>query len=173
MSFKLGQAPDAQALYQDLLQRLRADWAQLKQPCFLIGVASGGVALAQRLRRDLGLSQDIGVISSSMHRDDFAQRGLSASALRTDLPFAIDGACVVLVDDVLHTGRTVRAVINELFDYGRPACVRLAVLVDRGQHQLPIAADWAALHCQIDAELSLQLQADSQQRFQFVLERAL
>jgi pyrimidine operon attenuation protein/uracil phosphoribosyltransferase len=83
------------------------------------------------------------VLSSALHRDDFAKRGLAASG-QTTLPFDVDGADILVLDDVLYTGRTVRAVLNELFDYGRPARVRLAVLVDRGGRELPVAADFAA-----------------------------
>lgn len=163
---------DAEALYQDLLARMRSDWAQLPQPVYVVGVASGGVEVARRLQRDLGASGPAGVISSAMHRDDFAQRGLAASAMQNDLPFEVDGACVVLVDDVLHTGRTVRAVINELFDYGRPSCVKLAVLVDRGDRQLPVAADWSALQTELPANQTLQLKRDDPQQLQFVMEEA-
>ena len=80
------------------------------------------------------------MISSTLHRDDFGERGLAGGDGATRLPFAIDGAHILLIDDVLYTGRTIRAVINELFDFGRPACVDLAVLVDRGGRELPIQA---------------------------------
>ncbi len=163
---------DAEALYQDLLTRMRADWAQLPQPAYLVGVASGGVEVARRLARDLGASAAAGVISSAMHRDDFAQRGLAGAAMQNDLPFDVEGAHVVLVDDVLHTGRTVRAVINELFDYGRPASVMLAVLVDRGQRQLPVCANWSACSVELPADQSLQLKRDEAEELQFVMEAA-
>ncbi|MGZ5270780.1 MAG: bifunctional pyr operon transcriptional regulator/uracil phosphoribosyltransferase PyrR, partial [Ramlibacter sp.] len=124
---------DAEALYRELARGVPA----LRGPAGrLVGITSGGAWLAQRLQRDLGLDGEAGVISSAMHRDDFAQRGLSGSA-QTELPFDVDGAHIVLLDDVLYTGRTIRAVLNELFDYGRPASVKLAVLVDRGGRELP------------------------------------
>src|SRR5690606_20366123 len=97
-----------------------------------------------------------GTISSAMHRDDYARRGLAASA-QTVLPFDVDGADVLLLDDVLYTGRTIRAVLNELFDFGRPACVRLAVLVDRGGRELPVAADFAAAHIALPSAQVLAL----------------
>ncbi|MDP3834574.1 MAG: bifunctional pyr operon transcriptional regulator/uracil phosphoribosyltransferase PyrR, partial [Hydrogenophaga sp.] len=125
--------------------------------------------LAERLQRDLGLSGAAGVISSSMHRDDFAQRGLALSA-QTVLPFEVDGAHVILIDDVLYTGRTLRAVINELFDYGRPASVRLAVLVDRGGRELPIEANVCAARVDVPAGQSLELARDDSGRLSFVLE---
>ena len=91
-----------------------------------------------------------------MHRDDYAKRGLAVSG-QTTLPFDINGADILLLDDVLYTGRTIRAVVNELFDYGRPARVRLAVLVDRGGRQLPVAAEFAAARVVLPATQSLQL----------------
>jgi len=144
---------DAEALYQELLRGVRPLVATGAR---LVGVTSGGVWLAERLHRDLALPGEPGVISSAMHRDDFARRGLSASA-QTRLGFDVNDAEVVLLDDVLFTGRTIRAVLNELFDYGRPACVRLAVLVDRGGRELPIQADFAAARVALPASQSLAL----------------
>jgi pyrimidine operon attenuation protein/uracil phosphoribosyltransferase len=104
-----------------------------------------------------------------MHRDDFARRGLSASA-QTSLPFDVDGADVLLLDDVLYTGRTIRAVLNELFDFGRPACVRLAVLIDRGGRELPVAADFAAQTLELPATQSLALARSDAGAFSFQVE---
>ena len=106
------------------------------------------------------------MLSSALHRDDFAQRGLAASA-QTQIAFDVNGADVLVLDDVLYTGRTVRAVINELFDYGRPACVRLAVLVDRGGRQLPVQADFAAARVALPASQSLALARAADGTFQF------
>jgi len=136
----LNSIPEAQALYRDLLRGVQA---LMRPDTRLVGITSGGAWLVERLQKDLGLAGAPGVISSAMHRDDFARRGLSSSA-QTALPFDVNGADVLLLDDVLYTGRTIRAVLNELFDFGRPACVRLAVLVDRGGRELPVAADFAA-----------------------------
>jgi pyrimidine operon attenuation protein/uracil phosphoribosyltransferase len=144
---------DAEALYRELLRgvaRLRHDDAHL------VGITSGGAWLAQRLHADLQLAGQPGVISSAMHRDDFAQRGMSSHP-PSRLPFEVNGAHIIIVDDVLYTGRTIRAVINELFDYGRPASVRLAVLVDRGGRELPIEADFAAARVVVAANQSLAL----------------
>ncbi|MEO5738246.1 MAG: bifunctional pyr operon transcriptional regulator/uracil phosphoribosyltransferase PyrR [Variovorax sp.] len=132
--------PEAESLYGDLLAGVKA---LMRAETRLVGITSGGAWLVERLQKDLGLPGAPGVISSAMHRDDFARRGMAASA-QTSLPFDVDGADVLLLDDVLYTGRTIRAVLNELFDFGRPACVRLAVLVDRGGRELPVAADFAA-----------------------------
>jgi pyrimidine operon attenuation protein/uracil phosphoribosyltransferase len=144
---------DAQALYADLLQGARA---LCRTDTRLVGITSGGAWLAQRLQTDLALPGACGVISSAMHRDDFAQRGLGGGG-RTQLPFEINGAHVLLVDDVMYTGRTLRAVMNELFDYGRPASVKLAVLVDRGGRELPIQPDFAAARVSLPSTQSLAL----------------
>ena len=154
---------DAQALYLELLRGVRG----LCQPgSRLVGITSGGAWLAERLQADLGLEGSFGTISSAMHRDDFAQRGLAAGG-KTHLPFAIQDAHLVVLDDVLYTGRTIRAVTNELFDSGRPASVRLAVLVDRGGRQLPIQADFAAARVSLAPNQSLALARDAAGAFSF------
>ncbi len=140
---------DAEALYATLREQVRSLLSRLPQPQALVGIWSGGAWLAERLHADLHADLKLqgapGVISSTLHRDDFHARGLSTATDATNLPFEIDGCHIVLVDDVLYTGRTVRAVVNELFDFGRPASVTLAVLVDRGGRQLPMAAAVAAV----------------------------
>ena len=147
------QFPDAEALYQELLRGVKA----LMRPATkLVGVTSGGAWLVERLQKDLGLPDAPGIISSAMHRDDFARRGLTSSA-QTQLPFDVNSADILLLDDVLYTGRTIRAVLNELFDFGRPACVRLAVLVDRGGRELPVAAAFAAAKIVLPAAQKLSL----------------
>ncbi len=157
---------DAEALYAELR---RAIAPLLRPETRLVGIASGGVWLAERLHADLGHPGECGIISSSMHRDDFARRGM-ASSVQTRLPFDVNGAHVVLLDDVLYTGRTVRAVLNELFDYGRPEQVQLAVLVDRGGRQLPVQADVAAARVSLPPTQSLSLTRDGAGHFTFSLE---
>jgi pyrimidine operon attenuation protein/uracil phosphoribosyltransferase len=154
---------DAEALYSELLRGVQA----LCTPDVrLVGITSGGAWLAQRLQKDLRLAGEAGTISSAMHRDDFAKRGLSSGG-QTLLPFDVNGADILVLDDVLYTGRTIRAVVNELFDYGRPARVRLAVLVDRGGRELPVAADFAASRVTLDRHKSLSLARDDAGRFTF------
>ena len=156
---------DAESLYGDLLRALQPQWGATDR---LVGITSGGAWLAERLQADLGLSVPAGVISSAMHRDDFARRGLADGGV-TRLPFEIEGAHLWIIDDVLYTGRTVRAVINELYDYGRPASVRLAVLVDRGGRELPIQADCAAARLSLPADQKLSLQRAPEGRLTFSL----
>lgn len=156
---------DAEALYA----AMRRDIAALCTPgTRLVGITSGGAWLAQRLQADLALPGEAGVISSALHRDDFAQRGLAGGG-QTHLPFEVAGAQILILDDVLFTGRTIRAVINELFDYGRPAQVRLAVLVDRGGRELPIQADYAAARVALPTSQSLSLQLDASGKFSFLV----
>jgi pyrimidine operon attenuation protein/uracil phosphoribosyltransferase len=161
-------ALDAEALYADLLRGVRG----LCTPdTRLVGVTSGGAWLAERLQRELKLSGEHGTISSAMHRDDFAQRGLSSGG-QTVLPFDVNAAQIIILDDVLYTGRTIRAVINELFDYGRPASIQLAVLVDRGGRELPIQADYAAARVALPPNQLLELARDADDRFRFRVEAA-
>jgi len=159
---------DAEALYQDLLRAV--DQMRAQRSLMLVGVPSGGAWLAERLQADLGLPGEAGRISSTLHRDDFAQRGLGNTALATRLAFEVSGAHILLLDDVLYTGRTLRAVLNELFDYGRPASVRLAVLVDRGGRELPVQADFAASRVSLPAQQKLSLARDAQGRLAFQVE---
>ena len=156
-------ALNAEALYSELLRGVRA---MCTPETRLVGITSGGAWLAERLQKDLGLTGKHGSISSAMHRDDFAQRGLSAGG-QTSLPFEIQGADVVILDDVLYTGRTVRAALNELFDFGRPASVKLAVLVDRGGRELPIQADFCAARMVLPASQSLALARSEAGEFSF------
>ena len=162
------QAPslDAEALYLELLRGVRA---LLGPQTRLVGITSGGAWLAERLQKDLQLPDEPGTISSAMHRDDFAQRGLSAGG-QTMLPFDVNGADIMVLDDVLYTGRTIRAVLNELFDYGRPASVKLAVLVDRGGRELPIEADFAAARVVWSGQGQLALARDDDGAFSFDVE---
>ena len=159
-------ALNAEALYLELLRGVRS---LCQANTRLVGITSGGAWLAQRLQRDLGLPGESGQVSSVMHRDDFAQRGLSAGG-QTSLPFEVDGADILVLDDVLYTGRTIRAVLNEIFDYGRPDRVQLAVLVDRGGRQLPIQADFAAARVALPETQSLALARDAAGNFSFDVE---
>jgi pyrimidine operon attenuation protein/uracil phosphoribosyltransferase len=155
---------DAEALYRELKRGVQ----QLQTPqTRLVGITSGGAWLAERLQQDLGLAGAAGVISSAMHRDDFAKRGLAGAGQQTQLAFDVNDAHIVLLDDVLYTGRTIRAVLNELFDYGRPAQVQLAVLVDRGGRELPVQADYAAARVALPPSQSLELARDDAGKFSF------
>lgn len=159
---------DAEALYIELRTGVRQLW---KPGMVTMGIWSGGAWLAERLQHDLELPDEAGVISSAMHRDDFSKRGLSNSA-QTQLPFDVKDAHILILDDVLFTGRTLRAVINELFDYGRPASVQLAVLVDRGGRELPVQPDFAAARVALAPHQSLSLARAEDGSFSFEVKEA-
>ena len=159
---------DAEALYGEL----RAGVGRLMKPdTRIVGIWSGGAWLAERLAADFRTGA-VGTLSSTLHRDDFGERGLGAHEGATSLPFEIEGARILLVDDVLYTGRTIRAVVNELFDYGRPASVELAVLVDRGGRELPIAPVFAAAKLTLPPTQKLSLAREHDGRFTFAVKEA-
>ena len=108
----------------------------------MIGIHTGGVWIAERLHKELKLQHPLSKLNIAFYRDDFSRIGIHPQVTPSKLPFNIEDKHILLVDDVLHTGRTIRAALNEIFDYGRPASVRLAVLIDRGAHELPIQADF-------------------------------
>jgi len=142
-------------------------------PFELAGLAMGGAWIAQRLAQDLGLPH-YGVINVAFHRDDYAEKGMTAlrtsSTMPTKLPFDVNGANIILIDDVLFTGRTVRAALNELFDFGRPAQVELMVLADRGKRELPVSANFVGEAIKVPDQKILVLEKDGAGRFSFQLE---
>lgn len=173
-----GACPDAEEALAFLMQlvqkRAQADGLERR----LVGIHRGGAWVAGRLHAMLrsGLfGARPGYLSSAYHRDDYGhnvqRRGLAAVARgATELPFDVTGARLVLVDDVLYTGRTLRAALNELFDYGRPAAVELAVLVDRGGRELPVAADYVGAVLRLDAAQAIVLAQGPDGRLSFSLE---
>ena len=140
-----------QRLARDIAERARE--AGTAKDLAIVGIRRGGVHLAQRLRRDLaaalGAEPPLGTLDIALYRDDLAEKGAAPVIGPTDIRFPVQGKTVVLVDDVLYTGRTVRAALDELVDFGRPRRVWLAVLVDRGGRELPIAADFAGARLEV------------------------
>jgi len=165
--------PDAESAYEALRQTLAPRFAPGLKPPVLVGIHSGGAWVAERLHQALCPEAPIGFLSSAFHRDDFSSRGLQAGGQRgtTRIDFKVEGADILLIDDVLYTGRTIRAALNELFDYGRPRRVDLAVLVDRGGRELPVHAEAAGCRLDLDPELSLVLGREAG-RFVFTVEGA-
>ena len=161
--------PDAEAQCRQLAELIRP---QLSNNPALVGIYSGGAWIAERLKELLGLTDDIGLIDVSFYRDDFSEKGLHPQCRPTVIPFDVEGRHIVLVDDVLYTGRTTRAAINELFDYGRPAAVQLAVLADRGGRELPIAAGCCVWPVALAAGENLVLQRDASGQLAWRLENA-
>lgn len=162
---------DAEALYQTLVQQIKAG-LQGATEVALVGIHSGGAWLAERLATELGLADRLGFVDVSFYRDDFSEKGLRADVKPSQVPFDVEGATILLVDDVLYTGRTTRAAINELFDYGRPARVLLAALVDRGGRELPVVADFVAASVELSKQENLQLQRADDGRFSLTVVHA-
>lgn len=170
----IDRAPDAEALYATLLSALQAhvDTRRHRLPR-IVGIHSGGHWIGQRLHRDLGLPGRAGALDISFYRDDFNRIGLHGQVKPTDLDFDVADADILLIDDVLYTGRTLRGALNVLFDFGRPARVDLAVLVDRqtpegDAREMPIAARWSGARWSLDRGSEFVLSNDDD-RFAFAI----
>ncbi|HVL74759.1 MAG TPA: bifunctional pyr operon transcriptional regulator/uracil phosphoribosyltransferase PyrR [Noviherbaspirillum sp.] len=165
---------DAEALYRVLADRVKAGLAETGDPAAIaiVGIYSGGAWLAERLAAELQTTQPVGFIDVSFYRDDYAEKGLHAEVQPTQIPFSVEGATILLVDDVLYTGRTTRAAINELFDYGRPARIMLAALVDRGGRELPVAADFVAQTVSLAKDQKLDLKRAEDGRLSLTVKHA-
>ena len=161
--------PDAEAQCRQLAELIRP---QLSNNPALVGIYSGGAWIAERLKELLGLTDDIGLIDVSFYRDDFSEKGLHPQCRPTVIPFDVEDRHIVLVDDVLYTGRTTRAAINELFDYGRPAAVQLAVLADRGGRELPVAPTFGVWDVALDDGQNLVLERSDDGQLAWRLENA-
>ena len=153
------QIPDAEATLAALAERMRGAVAF---DAAFVGIYSGGAWLAERLPALVPGNHPVGFIDVSFYRDDYSRTGLKAGVKRSALPFDVDGATIVLVDDVLYTGRSVRAAINELFDFGRPARIELAVLIDRGGRELPIEPTYCGARLAVARDLSVVLSRDGE-----------
>ncbi|HNP25689.1 MAG TPA: bifunctional pyr operon transcriptional regulator/uracil phosphoribosyltransferase PyrR [Nitrosomonas sp.] len=161
--------PDAEILFEQLVKKIQAD---SNKQFALVGIHTGGVWLAERLHQVLAASrhmEPLGILSVSFYRDDFDKIGLHAQVKPSEIPFTVDDAHILLVDDVLQTGRTIRAAINELFDYGRPASISLATLVDRGDRELPICAQYIGAQLQLPREKILAFNRDDDGKFKLSL----
>src|SRR5436190_24226000 len=136
----------------------------------MLGLYTGGAWLAERLHKELGIEKPLGLMDIAFYRDDYAARGLKHGPKRTTIPFDVNGAQLLLVDELLYSGRTVRAAMNELFDYGRPASVALVVLASRGGRQLPICAQYCGAKLDVPAGMRLSLKREADGRLALVLE---
>jgi len=163
----LTKLPDAEKLCQELVRELKP---RIGPKSAMVGLYTGGVWLAERLHKELRIEQPLGLMDIAFYRDDYAARGLHHDPKRTKIPFDVNGAELLLVDDVLYSGRTVRAAMNELFDYGRPASIRLIVLADRGGRQLPIAAQHVGASVEVPAGMRLRLKRSESGKLALALE---
>jgi pyrimidine operon attenuation protein / uracil phosphoribosyltransferase len=159
--------PDAEQLCGELAARIRP---HLTTNTAMIGLYTGGAWLAERLHPLLALPAPLGLMDIAFYRDDYHKQGLHHDPKRTRIPFEVDGRDLLLVDDVLYTGRTVRAAMNELFDYGRPASISLAVLADRGGRQLPICAQHVGATLEVPAGMRLRMKKSATGRLSLELE---
>jgi pyrimidine operon attenuation protein/uracil phosphoribosyltransferase len=158
--------PDAEQLTAQLAAMLRPI---LNANSALVGIITGGAWVAEKLGIILGGKVPTGTLDISFHRDDFEEIGLNKRIKPSSIGFEVTGRDIILVDDILHTGRTVRGAMNELFDYGRPASIKLAILVDRGGRELPVAADFVAATLSVPAGMSLDLDRGADGKLSFSL----
>ena len=162
----LASLPDADTLITRLADAIAPT---LTPETLIVGIHTGGVWVAERLHARLGVGTPLAMLDISFYRDDFSRIGLHPQVKPSSLPSSLEDRPVILVDDVFYTGRTVRAAMNELFDYGRPASIRLAVLVDRGGHELPIRPDFAAATIDVPAGQNVNLARDTDGRLTLTL----
>jgi len=159
--------PEADALCEQLVRELKP---RIGPKSAMVGLYTGGAWLAERLHKELGIRQALGLMDIAFYRDDYAARGLKHDPKRTKIPFDMNGVELLLVDDVLYSGRTVRAAMNEIFDYGRPASIALVVLDDRGGRQLPICAQYVGAKVDVPAGMRLTLKRADSGRLALALE---
>ena len=161
--------PEAEKLCDQLAAELRP---RLSEKSAMIGLYTGGAWLAERLHQALAMKEALGLMDIAFYRDDYHEQGLHHDPKRTRIPFDVSGRDILLVDDVLYTGRTIRAAMNELFDYGRPASITLVVLADRGGRQLPICAQHCGAKVEVPAGMRLRLKRGDDGRLALALEGA-
>jgi pyrimidine operon attenuation protein/uracil phosphoribosyltransferase len=171
MTSKNTPLPNAEDLVKKLAEQVQP---LLKANTAMVGIQSGGVWLMHKLiallEKDI-LTHTIvhGTLDVSFYRDDYAQRGLKAENRPSQIPFDVDNKHIILIDDVFYTGRTTRAAMNELFDYGRPASITLVALINRGGRELPIAPQITAFNIPLDATENLQLVQDTNGTLSLIL----
>jgi pyrimidine operon attenuation protein / uracil phosphoribosyltransferase len=147
---------DAEPMIDLLAEKI----GKLSPDTAIIGVHTGGAWVAERLHKLLGPSNPFGTLAVTLHRDDFASIGLHPQKKSTEINFAVEDRHILLIDDVIHTGRSLRAALNETFDFGRPASVKLACLIDRGGRELPYHPDFVAMTMDLNADQELELTKD-------------
>ena len=158
--------PDVEQLLENLVEQIKGN---IKPDTGIIGIYTGGVWVAERLHAALKNEAPMGTIDIAFYRDDYGRRGLQDSVKPSDIPFDVNDRDIVLVDDVLYTGRTIRAAMNELFDYGRPGRVMLAALVDRGGRQLPIEPQFVGAEVSVADNEMVSLQREDSGSLQLTI----
>jgi pyrimidine operon attenuation protein / uracil phosphoribosyltransferase len=149
--------PSVESLIEKLTQALTPYFSSSESQPVIVGIETGGVWIAEQLRQRLAADSELGRLDISFYRDDFTRNGLNPTVKPSNLPTSIDEQTVILVDDVLQSGRTIRAAMNEIFDYGRPRKIVLAILIDRGQREIPIQADVIGASVSLDSNSHIKL----------------
>ena len=150
--------PAVESLLDKLSQALTPYFSSPESQPVIVGIETGGAWIAERLRQRIAPDAELGRLNISFYRDDFTRSGLHPTVEPSSLPTDIDDRTIVLVDDVLHSGRTIRAAMNEIFDYGRPRRIVLAILIDRGEREIPIQADVVGATMELDAGSHIKLE---------------
>lgn len=150
--------PSVESLIEKLTQALTPYFSNPESQPLIVGIETGGVWIAEQLRQRLAPDAELGRLNISFYRDDFTRSGLHPTVKPSKLPTNIDDRSIVLVDDVLQSGRTVRAAMNEIFDYGRPSKIMLAILIDRGQREIPVQADFVGASLSLDTNSHIKLE---------------
>ena len=149
--------PSVESLIENLAQALTPYFSSQSLP-IIVGIETGGAWIAERLQQRIAPEAELGQLNISFYRDDFTRIGLHPTVKPSSLPTDIDNKTIILVDDVLHSGRTVRAAMNEIFDYGRPKRIVLAILIDRGEREIPIQADVVGESMELDSASHIKLE---------------
>ncbi len=161
------QLPNPETLLAEITAKIQA---QLQPNSALVGIHSGGVWLMQRVLESIRQDIPFGMLDAALYRDDYARRGLKTEPKPSNIPFDVQDKHIILIDDIFYTGRTTRAAMNELFDYGRPASITLAVLINRGGGELPIAPQIVGANIALKPNQSLQLSQDTKDKLYLTLE---
>jgi pyrimidine operon attenuation protein/uracil phosphoribosyltransferase len=150
--------PSVESLIEKLTQALTPYFSNPESQPVIVGIETGGVWIAEQIRQRLAPEAELGRLDISFYRDDFTRNGLHPVVKPSSLPSDIDDSTIILIDDVLQSGRTVRAAMNEIFDYGRPQKILLAILIDRGQREIPVQADFVGTNLSIDSTSQIRLE---------------
>jgi len=150
--------PSVETLIDKLTQALTPFFSSPESQPIIVGIETGGAWIAERIHQNIKPETELGRLNISFYRDDFTRIGLHPTVQPSVLPPDLDDKTVILIDDVLHSGRTVRAAMNELFDYGRPKHILLAILIDRGQREIPVQADFVGESIDLDADSHIKLE---------------
>jgi pyrimidine operon attenuation protein / uracil phosphoribosyltransferase len=163
------QLPNPENLLSDITTAIKAT---IQDSSAIVGIHSGGVWLMERVLANLNQEIPFGTLDAAFYRDDFAQRGLKNQPQPANIPFDVKDKHIILIDDIFYTGRTTRAAINELFDYGRPASITLAVLINRGGAQLPIMPQIVGATIPLSPNQRFQLSQTTQGKLNLMLENS-